>query len=128
MGDEKQIVPYTSVRYVAMGEIVIYLISDDELRTLERGDPSSTYLNLAIFLLSVGTTFFSSLLVSSPQSTRAFIVIVVITVASAIVGVVLAILWWKSAGRVSEVVQRIRERSSVSRGASGIVEEQDVKS
>ena len=35
--DSQPIIPYAAIRYVAMGEITIYLVSDDELRLLERG-------------------------------------------------------------------------------------------
>jgi hypothetical protein len=127
MAEDKQIVPYTSVRYVGMGEIVIYLVSDDELRTLERGDPSSTYLNLAIFFLSAATSFLASLLVTQPKTLGAFVVMVVITVLAFMVGTVLAVLWWKTSGKVSEVVQRIRDRK-VSPEPPSVVEGQDVRS
>lgn len=108
--NENKLLPGTSVRYVGMGEIVIYFVSDDELRMLERGDPSSTYLNLAIFFLSVAVSFLASLLVTQPQTMAAFVIMVVITVLSFMVGLALTVLWWQSSGRVSEVVQRIRDR------------------
>jgi hypothetical protein len=127
MADEKQIVPYTSVRYVGMGEIIIYLVSDDELSMLERGDPSSTYLNLAIFFLSVGISFLVSLLVSEPKTPHAFVVMVVITVLSFMVGVVLTAFWLRTSGEVSKAVQRIRDRR-VSPEAPSVIEDQDVRS
>jgi hypothetical protein len=127
MSEDKQIVPYTSVRYVGMGEIVIYLVSDDELRILERGDPSSTYLNLAIFFLSVAISFLTSLLVTQSKTMGAFVVMVVITVLAFMVGFVLTILWWKTSGKVSEAVQRIRDRK-VSPEPPSVVDGQDVRS
>jgi protein-S-isoprenylcysteine O-methyltransferase Ste14 len=127
MNDEKQIVPYTTVKYVGMGEIVIYLVSDDELSMLERGDPSSTYLNLAIFFLSVGISFLVSLLVSEPRTQHTFVVMVVITVLSFMVGIVLTVFWLRTSGEVSKVVQRIRDRK-VSPEAPSVIEDQDVRS
>jgi hypothetical protein len=85
--------PYAEIRYVAMGEITIYLVSEDELRLIEQGEPSSTYLNLAILFLSVGASFLASLLLSEPKSIKRFIVVIVITVGCLIAGFVLLILW-----------------------------------
>ena len=127
MTEEKQIIPYTSVRYVGMGEIIIYLVSDDELRLLEHGDPSSTHLNPAIFFLSVGFSFLVSLLVSEPKTPRVFVVMVVITVLAFMVGLVLTTLWWRASGEMSRVVQRIRDRK-VSPEPPSVIEEQDVPS
>jgi len=126
MNDEKQIVPYTSVKYVGMGEIVIYLVSDDELSMLERGDPSSTYLNLAIFFLSIGISFLVSLLVSEPKTQHTFVVMVVITVLAFMIGIVLTVLWLRTSGEVSKVVQRIRDRK-VSPEAPSVIQDQDVR-
>ncbi len=127
MPEENQLVPYTSVRYVGMGEIVIYLVSDDELGMLERGDPSSTHLNLAIFFLSVAVSFLVSLLVSEPKSAKVFVVMVVITVLAFMVGLVLALLWWRTSGEVTRIAQRIRDRK-ISPEPLSAIQDQDVRS
>src|ERR1039457_7518533 len=41
--NSKQPVPPASIQYVGIGELTVYLVSDDELRMIESGDPSSTY-------------------------------------------------------------------------------------
>jgi hypothetical protein len=105
-----QMVPYVQVRYVGMGEITIYLVSEDELRMLETGGPSSTYLNLAIFFLSVGASFLASLLLSEPKSIKRFIVVVALTVGSLIAGFVLLLVWRRSSKDATNTIQGIRAR------------------
>ena len=105
-----QMVPYVQVRYVGMGEITIYLVSEDELRMIEAGGPSSTYLNLAIFFLSVGASFLASLLLSEPKSIKRFIVVVALTVGSLIAGFVLLLVWRRSSKDATNTIQGIRAR------------------
>jgi len=44
-----------------LGSISLYEVTEDELNILERGSPSSTYLNFSIGLLSIGISFFISI-------------------------------------------------------------------
>ena len=94
-----------------MGEITIYLVSDDELRMVESGGPASTFLNLAIFFLSVGASFVASLLLSEPKSMKRFVVVIVLAVGTLIAGLVLLTLWRKSSRLVTDTVDRIRARN-----------------
>jgi len=114
--DAQPLIPYTEIRYVGMGEITIYLVSDDELRLLERGGISSTFLNLAIFFMSIAASFFASLLLSPPPSLRTFVVMVVLTISTAIAGLVLIFLWRRSSGDVTDTIRRIRARRVPSGG------------
>jgi hypothetical protein len=113
--------PYAEIRYVAMGEITIYLVSEDELRLIEQGEPSSTYLNLAILFLSVGASFLASLLLSEPKSIKRFIVVIVITVGCLIAGFVLLILWRRFARNKADTIKRIRARR-ISPSSGNVVE------
>lgn len=105
------IAPYTKVRYVSMGELLVYAVSEDELRLLESGGPASTFLNLAIFFSSVGASFFVSLLLADVKSVRVFIVITILTVATLIAGFVMFVLWRKWSGDAKSTIQRIRDRA-----------------
>ncbi len=109
--NSQRIVPYTKISLVGMGELVVYAVSEDELRLLERGGPASTFLNLAIFFTSVGASFLASLLVADVKSNRAFIVVVVVTVATLVAGFVMFVLWRRSSGDAKSAIQRIRERA-----------------
>ncbi|MGA9059488.1 MAG: hypothetical protein WB763_23605 [Terriglobia bacterium] len=106
----QQVVPYTRVRYVGIGQLTVYFVSEDELRMIESGGPSSTYLNLAIFFLSVGASFLVSLLLSEPKSIYKFTVIVVLTIGTAIAGFVLLVLWLRSSKDASNAIRQIRAR------------------
>ena len=106
----QQIAPYTKVRYITMGQLTIYFVSEDELRMIESGGPSSTYFNLAIFFLSVGASFLASLLFSEPKSTHTFIVVVALIIGNVIAGSVLLILWFQSRRGASNVITQIRAR------------------
>jgi orotate phosphoribosyltransferase len=106
----QQMVPYTKIRYVGIGQLTVYFVSEDELRMLESGEPSSVYLNLAIAFLSIGASFFISLLLSEPQSIYKFTVIVVLTVGTVIAGIVLLVLWLRSSKNASNVIKQIRAR------------------
>jgi hypothetical protein len=104
--------PYKSVRMVGMGDLVIYTVSDDELRMIESGGPAATLLNLALVLLSVGASLLGSLLLGSTKSIYSFTVVVVITAVTLVVGLVLLVLWIRSAADAKSVIQRIRARAS----------------
>lgn len=106
--DAHPLIPSTEIRYIGIGEITIYFVSDDELRVLERGGTSSTFLNLAIFFMSVGASFFASLLLSPPPTIKTFVVMVVLTAFTAIAGFVLIILWRKSSGDATDTIKHVR--------------------
>jgi hypothetical protein len=106
----QEMVPYTKIRYVGIGQLTVYFVSEDELRMIESGGPSSVYLNLAIFFLSVGASFLISLLLSEPKSIYRFTVSVVLTVGTAIAGFVLLVLWLRSSKSASNVIKQIRAR------------------
>jgi len=115
MDDEnrKPMVPATSVRYVGYGQLILYLVSDEELRMIESGGPSATYLNLAIGFLSVGAGIGASLLLSGPpMSVYRFIVVVATAVGTLIAGFVLLVLWLRSSKDASNTIRRIRARGS----------------
>ena len=116
--EAEPLIPYAEIRYVGIGEITIYFVSDEELSLLERGGISSTFLNLAIFFLSVAVTFFTALLLSPPPPTsgRTFIVMVVLTASTAIAGLVLILLWRRSSKDVPDTTKRIRARKGTSGG------------
>jgi uncharacterized membrane protein YciS (DUF1049 family) len=87
----------------------IYEITEDELRDLETGSPSSLYLNFAIFGLSIAMSFFIAL-VTATVSDRVFTVFTVLTVVGFLIGACLLILWWRARLSVVDVVRRIRAR------------------
>lgn len=111
--DPKQMVPLPNIRYVGIGQLTIYLVSEEELRMIESGGPSATYLNLAIGFLSIGSGIGASLLLSGPPtSIYRFVVVVVVAVGSLIAGFILLLLWLRSSKDASKTIERIRSRGS----------------
>ena len=103
-------------RYVGMGTITIYHVSEDELRILELGEPSSMYLNFAVGFLSVAASFGASLALAEVKSDRIFTVLVIVAIGSAIAGGTLLGLWRRASQSSRTIVQGIRRRSTMPEG------------
>ena len=88
----------------------LYEITDHELRILEKGSPSSVYLNFAIFLWSIGLSFLVALITTKIDSNKTFSVFAIVTTVSLMVGAFLTVLWYRLRGEVKEVSETIRER------------------
>jgi multidrug transporter EmrE-like cation transporter len=88
----------------------LYEITDNELETLEKGSPSSTYLNFAIFLLSVGFSFLVSLLTVKVESMKTYIAFMIFTVIGILAGVILLVLWYRERRSISKVIKKIKGR------------------
>lgn len=92
--------------------ITLYEISEDELDTIERGSPSSNYLNFSLVLLSTFISFVASLSLTDVQG-GAFIFFVVITVVSGMLGLILLILWMLTKSSSRQIFNKIRSRKNV---------------
>lgn len=90
--------------------VSLFEITEHELQVLEEGLPGSTYLTLAVFFLSVASSFLIALLTAPPESTRTFIVFVAIVTVGCAVGGVLGVLWYKTRKRVRRVLEKIKDR------------------
>lgn len=88
----------------------LYEITDNELDILEKGSPSSLYLNFAIFLLSVGISILSTLFTVEIHSIRVFVVFVILSVVGILGGLFFMLLWYRLKGEVSDVVKKIKKR------------------
>lgn len=97
------------IRRGKVDSLTLYEITDYELNTLERGSPSSTYLNFSIFFISMGASFLISLL-AADLSARVFIVFCIATGIGLSIGLVLFTIWWKMGSDLGVVCEKIRER------------------
>lgn len=114
-----EMVPAVSIRYVGIGQLTVFFVSEDELRLIESGSPAATCLNLGIAFLSIGTGSLISLLLSEPsKSLHKFVVVVAITVISLIAGFILLVIWTRLRKQASEVIDRIRSRAIPSAGGA----------
>jgi len=95
----------------SLDSLSVYDITDYELDILEEGSPNSIFLNFAVFFASISISFFITLVTVEITSTPIFTVFVVFTVVGAAATLVLFTLWWKTHSKVSELIQRIRDRA-----------------
>jgi hypothetical protein len=115
----QEVLPAVNIRYVGIGQLTLYLVSDDELLVIERGGPATTFLNLAIAFLSLGAGSLVALMLTSlPTSVYKFTVVIVLTVVSIFSGVVMLVLWWRFRKDASNVIARIRARGIPSAGGT----------
>lgn len=98
------------IRRARFDKLTIYEISESELDILEKGSPSSTYLDFAIGLLSAAIAFSITLASTDINSTKIFSVFVISVILGYLFGLVFLILWWKNYTSVSGVVNIIRNR------------------
>lgn len=108
---EEKLAP--AIRFVPMGTITIYSVSEEELRLIETGGPSSTYLNLAIAFLSTGISVAASLLLADVRSMsdKTFVVLVTVAVASLIAGTTLLFIWRRVSKIARSTLAMIRARA-----------------
>ncbi len=97
------------IRRGAYTELTLYDVEKGELELLSQGTPDSLYLNFAILLLSIATSFLTSLL-TTVVSDRVFTVFVVITSVGFIVGTLLLTIWLRKRQSISVLVRRIKGR------------------
>lgn len=98
------------IRRGRVDALFLYEVTDYELLVLEEGSPGATYLNFAIFFLSVALSFLAALLVATALPQLAFVIFVVIVVVGFSLGGVLLVLWYRTRTRISRVIQKIKER------------------
>jgi len=98
------------IRRGRVDSLSLYEITDNELDTLEKGSPSSLYLNFAICLLSTATSFLIALLTSTITKQIFQVFVIVIVVVGYVLGILLLLLWLRSRKSVAGVVKRIKER------------------
>ena len=114
-----ELMPPVSIRYVGIGQLTVFFVSDDELHLIESGSPAATCLNLGIAFFSVGIGSLISLLLSEPsKSLHKFVVVIVLTVISFIAGFILLVIWSRLRKQASDVIVRIRGRAIPSAGGT----------
>lgn len=98
------------MRIAPLGELKVYAITEAELNELAHGSPSSIHLNFALFFWGVGGSLLATLLATTIQSTRVFVVFVVFFVGTFIPAVVFSAMWWLQHRSTGDLVRRIRDR------------------
>lgn len=112
MIQDEQYTGYNEVRIVRgrVDSLSLYEITETELDTLEKGSPYSVHLNFGIFLLTLGFSFFVSLVSANAPSLAVLVVFVVLAVVGIVGGSFLLILWYNAKGEMTDIVKKIRQR------------------
>lgn len=95
-----------------LDSITVYEVTEDELEIIERGTPTSNYLNFSIALLSIFVAFFITLLTVEIENDRTFLFFLATTIITLIVGVILLIMWIRSNRSSVSIFSKIRARKS----------------
>ena len=98
------------IRRGRFDSLVLYEITDDELILLEKGSPSSTFLNFSIFFFTMGLSFLISLLASTNLDDRTFLIFLVSSMLGLSLGGLLLVYWLRSGREVVGVCKKIRKR------------------
>jgi hypothetical protein len=101
-----------AVQVVRMGTLTVYEITEDELRLVESGDPSSILLNFGIAGLSLGGGIGATLLTAGKvESLHVFVILVILTIVGVLGGLVLLVLWRRQAKRTQSIISVVRGRA-----------------
>lgn len=98
------------VRMAEVDSICVYQVTEFELETLEKGSPSSLYLNFAITFITTALSFFITLISTEIKSERLFNVFVIVSVVGFALGIFLLVLWYKAYRSSSSVANKIKNR------------------
>lgn len=100
-----------------MGELTVYMVSEQDLNAIERGSPATTMVALANTLLSAGVGLLGSLLLSGPpHSIYSFSIFVILISVCFVAGFVLLILSRRFKKDPSDVIKRIRAGRGTPKG------------
>ncbi len=94
-----------------LGTLTVYEVTDDELRLIEAGDPSTVLFNFGIGSASLGVGIGATLLASTVTSMPIFIVLVLLTIVGILAGVVLLVFWRRMARKTSSLIATVRARA-----------------
>lgn len=103
-------IPAPIIKRGSLTSLSIYEVTDYELDILESGGPSSLYLNFSIFLISIGVSFFITLMTTEIPKEKTYNFFLVSTILSLIIGVILLIIWRKSHASTTNLCVKIRGR------------------
>ena len=95
---------------VRLDKLTIFEITEAELDALEQGSTESIFFNLAVAAVSITTSFLVSILTTSIENDRTFIVFVVICAIGFVSSLTFMLLWWRMRKSLKKVAQEIRSR------------------
>lgn len=106
--DSAQFTP--AIRWVPLGPLTVYHVTEQELDLLENGTPDAIYFSFAIFLLSTGSSFLATLLTADIHSQRLFNIFLIVTLFGLVGGLLLLVVFLRSRRSTSSMAKAIRSR------------------
>lgn len=102
-----------SVHRRKIGSVTIFDVTETELTILEKGTDASVWLNFFIATLSIGVSFFVSLLTAEWSNSISLtrIIFICITVIMFLAAIICFVFWKREQGQHKETIMKIRERS-----------------
>src|SRR5207248_6726060 len=93
-----------------LGELKVYMVTEEELDTLGRGSPGSVFLNFALALLPLSVAFLVTLLTTSISSVVGLVFFVCACLICFITGLICLVLAWQNHISTRAVVDKIKNR------------------
>ena len=88
----------------------LYEVSEEELNIIERGSPSSIYLNYSVFLLTMAISFLISLLTTKIDSIYTFSIFVICCIVGFLIGIFFGIMWYRNRSESTDICKKIKSR------------------
>jgi len=88
----------------------LYEVTEDELNIIERGSPSSIYLNFSVFLVTMAISFLISLLTTKIDSIYTFSIFTILCSVGFFLGIFFAIMWHRNRSESTDVCNKIKSR------------------
>lgn len=101
------------VRRRKIGSVTIYDVTESELIILEKGTDASIWLNFFIATLSIGTSFFVSILTVDwgEEMSLTQIVFICVTIIMFLCAIICLAFWKNTKGQHEATIKTIRERT-----------------
>ena len=104
------------IRVAPLGELRVYMVTEEELNIISRGSPGSVLSNFALALLPLAAAFLITLLSTTINSVAALVFFVCACLTCLIAGLICLALWWQHHRNTRTLVDQIRRRMPPAEG------------
>ncbi len=98
------------VRVAPLGELKVYMVTEEEIDKLGGGSPGSIFLNFAIALLSLSASFLLTLLTTTIGAIAVLVFFICSCLICFIAGLICSVLSWQTHVSTRAVVGAIKDR------------------
>ena len=98
------------VRVAPLGELKVYMVTEEELEALGHNSPGSVFLNFSLALLPLSAAFLITLLTTNIPTTVALVFFICACLVSALAGLICLVFAWRYHVSSGAVVKKIKNR------------------